>query len=63
MKDTEAHVEHYSEDNSCNRCAVTSCRDRPSTYFRQCTGWRKWFADRWQGYQIVAEKIKNKQIS
>lgn len=58
MKDTETHVEHYPEDNPCNRCAVTSCRERPSTYFRQCTGWRKWFADRWQGYQIVAEKIK-----
>lgn len=58
MKDTETHVQHYPEDNPCNRCTVTSCRDRPNAYFRQCTEWHKWFADRWQGYQIVAEKIK-----
>lgn len=49
MKASDAHVQHYPEDNPCNR---------PLTYFRQCSAWREWFADRWQGYQIAAEKIK-----
>lgn len=58
MKASDAHVQHYPEDSPCNRCSFLACRNRPLTYFRQCSAWREWFADRWQGYQIAAEKIK-----
>lgn len=58
MKTSDSHVQHYPEDNPCNRCSFLACRDRPLTYFRQCSAWREWFAGRWQDYQIAAEKIK-----
>lgn len=58
MKDTETHVEHYPEDNPCNRCTNLTCRNQSLSYFRQCIQWQRWFSRRWMGYQIVAEKIK-----
>lgn len=58
MKASDTHVQHYPVDNPCNRCAFLACQDRPLTYFRQCTRWREWFSNRWQGYQITAEKMK-----
>ena len=36
MKASDAHVQHYPEDNPCNRCSFLACRNRPLTYFRQC---------------------------
>lgn len=58
MRDDDDHTRHYPADNPCNSCAYATCRDRPHNFFRQCSRWREWFMDRWQGYQIAAAKIK-----
>lgn len=58
MRDDDGHTRHYPDDNPCNSCAYATCRDRPHNFFRECSRWREWFMDLWQGYQIAAAKIK-----